>query len=119
MKMFQGFDAIYEETPAWKDLPWIRDHWDGPLVLKGILTVEDAKKAVAEGVDAIVISNHGGNVLDGSIPTLPVLPDIEYVRSEEHTSELQSRGHIVCRLLLEKKINKLTMCTTIPSKEQN
>lgn len=76
MKMFQGFDAIYEETPAWKDLPWIRDHWDGPLVLKGILTVEDAKKAVAEGVDAIVISNHGGNVLDGSIPTLPVLPDI-------------------------------------------
>ncbi len=74
--MFQGFDMIYEETPAWEDLPWIREHWDGPIVIKGILTVEDAKRAVAEGVDAIVISNHGGNVLDGSVPTLPILPEI-------------------------------------------
>lgn len=76
MGLFEGIAKIYEETPAWEDLPWIRKHWDGPIVLKGILTVEDAKRAVSEGVDAIVISNHGGNVLDGSVSTLPVLPEI-------------------------------------------
>lgn len=76
MGLFEGISKIYEQTPAWEDLPWIRRHWDGPIVIKGILTVEDARRAVAEGVDAIVVSNHGGNVLDGSVPTLPALPEI-------------------------------------------
>jgi len=76
MKFFEAVGTIYEQTPAWEDIPWIRERWDGPLVIKGILTVEDARRAVDEGVDAIVISNHGGNVLDGSVPTLPVLPEI-------------------------------------------
>ena len=67
---------LYQQTPAWEDVPWIRERCDGPLVVKGILTVEDARRAVDEGADAIVISNHGGNVLDGSVPTLPVLPEI-------------------------------------------
>ncbi|MDN5854001.1 MAG: alpha-hydroxy-acid oxidizing protein [Actinomycetia bacterium] len=73
---WEGIGKIYEQTPAWEDLPWIRRHWDGPIVLKGILTVEDAERAVREGVDAIVVSNHGGNVLDGSVPTLQALPRI-------------------------------------------
>ena len=72
MGLFEGIEKIYQQTPAWEDLPWIRRHWDGPIVVKGILTVEDALRAVREGVDAIVVSNHGGNVLDGSVPTLPV-----------------------------------------------
>jgi isopentenyl diphosphate isomerase/L-lactate dehydrogenase-like FMN-dependent dehydrogenase len=76
MGLFEGIAEIYKETPAWEDIPWIRRHWDGPLVIKGILTVADAKRAVAEGVDAIVISNHGGNVLDGSVSTLPILTEI-------------------------------------------
>lgn len=76
MGMFEGIGKIYEQTPAWEDLAWIREHWDGPIVVKGILTAEDARRAVAEGVDAIVVSNHGGNVLDGSVPTLRVLPEI-------------------------------------------
>jgi isopentenyl diphosphate isomerase/L-lactate dehydrogenase-like FMN-dependent dehydrogenase len=76
MKFFEAVGRIYEETPAWEDIPWIRERWDGPLVIKGILTVDDARRAVAEGADAIVVSNHGGNVLDGSVPTLPVLPEI-------------------------------------------
>lgn len=76
MSLFEGIAEIYKETPKWEDLPWIRKHWDGPIVIKGILTVEDAKRAVKEGVDAIVISNHGGNVLDGSVSTLPVLTEI-------------------------------------------
>ena len=75
-KFFEAVGRIYEETPAWEDIPWIRERWDGPLVIKGILTVEDARRAVDVGADAIVISNHGGNVLDGSVPTLPVLPEI-------------------------------------------
>ena len=76
MKFFEAVGKIYEETPAWEDIPWIRERWDGPLVIKGILTVQDARRAVDVGADAIVISNHGGNVLDGSVPTLPVLPEI-------------------------------------------
>jgi isopentenyl diphosphate isomerase/L-lactate dehydrogenase-like FMN-dependent dehydrogenase len=76
MKFFEAVGRIYEETPAWEDIPWIRARWDGPLVIKGILTVEDARRAVDAGADAIVVSNHGGNVLDGSVPTLPVLPEI-------------------------------------------
>lgn len=76
MGFWEGIGKIYEQTPAWEDLPWIRRHWDGPIVLKGILTVEDAERAVREGADAIVVSNHGGNVLDGAIPTLQALPRI-------------------------------------------
>jgi isopentenyl diphosphate isomerase/L-lactate dehydrogenase-like FMN-dependent dehydrogenase len=76
MKFFEAVGRIYEETPAWEDIPWIRERWDGPLVIKGILTAEDARRAVDVGADAIVVSNHGGNVLDGSIPTLRVLPEI-------------------------------------------
>jgi isopentenyl diphosphate isomerase/L-lactate dehydrogenase-like FMN-dependent dehydrogenase len=76
MKFFEAVGRIYEETPAWQDIPWIRERWDGPLVIKGVLTVEDARRAVDVGADAIVISNHGGNVLDGSVSTLRVLPEI-------------------------------------------
>jgi isopentenyl diphosphate isomerase/L-lactate dehydrogenase-like FMN-dependent dehydrogenase len=76
MGLFEGIAKIYEQTPSWEDMAWIREHWDGPIVVKGILTAEDARRAVAEGVDAIVVSNHGGNVLDGSVPTLRALPEI-------------------------------------------
>lgn len=76
MGLFEGLEKIYQQTPAWEDVPWIRERWDGPLVIKGILTVEDARRAVEEGADAIVVSNHGGNVLDGDVATLPVLAQI-------------------------------------------
>ncbi len=76
MGLFEGIGEIYQETPTWKDIPWVREHWDGPIVIKGILTADDARRAVAVGADAIVVSNHGGNVLDGSVPTLRVLPEI-------------------------------------------
>ena len=76
MGMVEGMAKTVVETPTWEDLSWIRERWDGPIVIKGILTSDDARRAVAEGVDAIVVSNHGGNVLESSIPTLPALPDI-------------------------------------------
>jgi isopentenyl diphosphate isomerase/L-lactate dehydrogenase-like FMN-dependent dehydrogenase len=63
-------------TPTWSDVPWIREQWDGPLVLKGILRVDDAMRAIDEGVDGIVVSNHGGRAVDGSPASLHVLPQI-------------------------------------------
>lgn len=60
----------------WEDLSWIREHWDGNIVIKGILDSEDAKRAVSFGADAIVVSNHGGRQLDGAPATLSVLPEI-------------------------------------------
>ena len=61
---------------AWKDLGWIRDNWPGPLLIKGILDVEDAREAVQLGADGIVVSNHGGRQLDGVLSSARALPGI-------------------------------------------
>jgi 4-hydroxymandelate oxidase len=67
----------YDVTLSWDDLPWIREHAPGlPLLLKGILTGEDAELAVQAGVDGIVVSNHGGRQLDSSPATLDALPEV-------------------------------------------
>jgi L-lactate dehydrogenase (cytochrome) len=60
----------------WSDLRWIRERWSGKLVLKGIMSVEDAKLAVANGIDSLIVSNHGGRQLDGAPAALDVLPEI-------------------------------------------
>lgn len=57
-------DALFDPTMTMKDLEWIRSYWRGPLVIKGIQTVEDARRVVDAGADAIVLSNHGGRQLD-------------------------------------------------------
>jgi L-lactate dehydrogenase (cytochrome) len=61
---------------TWADLAWFRSLWSGPLLLKGVLTVADAKKAVEYGVDGLVVSNHGGRQLDGTRASVEALPDI-------------------------------------------
>jgi L-lactate dehydrogenase (cytochrome) len=61
---------------SWEDLHRLRDRWDGPLVVKGLLTAEDAELAVAAGVDGIVVSNHGGRQLDGVPAALDALEEI-------------------------------------------
>lgn len=61
---------------TWDDLAFIREHWDGPLVLKGIQHVQDARLAAEAGVDGIVVSNHGGRQVDGAIASLDALPGI-------------------------------------------
>lgn len=68
--------ANFDPSIAWADLDWIRDAWDGPLIIKGILDVEDARAAVAIGADGIVVSNHGGRQLDGVPSTARALPAI-------------------------------------------
>jgi isopentenyl diphosphate isomerase/L-lactate dehydrogenase-like FMN-dependent dehydrogenase len=61
---------------CWNDLGWIRDAWNGPIVIKGVHTGDDARRAIDAGADAIVVSNHGGRQLDTVAPTLRVLPEV-------------------------------------------
>ncbi|PLN80229.1 FMN-dependent dehydrogenase [Aspergillus taichungensis] len=61
---------------GWEDLQFLRQHWDGPIVLKGIQTVEDAKQALDCGMQGIVVSNHGGRQQDGGVGSLDMLPEI-------------------------------------------
>ena len=68
--------ANFDPSISWKDLEWIRDFWDGPMIIKGILDTEDAKDAVRFGADGIVVSNHGGRQLDGVLSTVQALPAI-------------------------------------------
>jgi isopentenyl diphosphate isomerase/L-lactate dehydrogenase-like FMN-dependent dehydrogenase len=63
-------------TPTWGDMAWIRDLWPGPIAVKGILTPDDARRAVDHGASAVIVSNHGGNALDSTPATLRVLPKI-------------------------------------------
>lgn len=64
----------FDPSISWKDLEWIRNFWDGSMVIKGILDAEDAKDAVRFGADGIVVSNHGGRQLDGTPSTAQALP---------------------------------------------
>lgn len=68
--------ANFDPSISWKDLEWIRDFWDGPMIIKGILDEEDAKDAVRFGADGIVVSNHGGRQLDGVLSSAKALPSI-------------------------------------------
>lgn len=68
-------DQFYSKLD-WETVSQVKDLWDGPLVLKGIMDVEDAKKAASIGVDAIIVSNHGGRQLDGAISSIRALPGI-------------------------------------------
>jgi L-lactate dehydrogenase (cytochrome) len=68
--------ALGNATLCWDDLQWIRDAWGGPIVVKGVQSVEDAMQAVDAGADGIVVSNHGGRQLDGVPASLRVLPAV-------------------------------------------
>ena len=68
--------ALEQSTVCWDDLKWIRQLWNGPLVIKGVMIGDDARRAVDEGADAIVVSNHGGRQLDCVYPTLRALPEV-------------------------------------------
>lgn len=68
--------ANFDPAIGWKDLQWIRDEWQGPMVIKGILEADDARDALSFGADGIVVSNHGGRQLDGALSTVRALPAI-------------------------------------------
>lgn len=69
-------DAQFDPTVTWEDMAWLRQHWQGQLLLKGILDTDDARQAVDIGADNIVISNHGGRQLDGVASGARKLPEI-------------------------------------------
>ena len=68
--------ALEQSVVTWNDLTWIRQAWNGPIVIKGIHTGEDARRAVDAGANAVVVSNHGGRQLDGVAPTLRALSEV-------------------------------------------
>jgi isopentenyl diphosphate isomerase/L-lactate dehydrogenase-like FMN-dependent dehydrogenase len=75
------FFAAYGEwmgtpPPTWEDIAWLRELWGGPFMLKGVMRVDDAKRAVDSGVSAISVSNHGGNNLDGTPASIRALPAV-------------------------------------------
>ncbi len=68
--------ANFDPSISWKDLEWIREFWDGPMVIKGILDADDARDAVTFGADGIIVSNHGGRQLDGVLSSARAMPAI-------------------------------------------
>jgi heme/flavin dehydrogenase (mycofactocin system) len=67
---------MQSQLPSWDDLHWLRERWDGPFMLKGVMRVDDAQRAVDVGVTAISVSNHGGNNLDGTPASIRALAPI-------------------------------------------
>jgi len=76
MPLMDVVAALARAVVTWNDLGWIRQAWPGPMVIKGILTGDDARRAVDEGAAAVVVSNHGGRQLDGAPATLRALPEV-------------------------------------------
>jgi isopentenyl diphosphate isomerase/L-lactate dehydrogenase-like FMN-dependent dehydrogenase len=76
MPLIDVTEALASATVTWNDLRWIRQVWPGPIVVKGILVADDARRAVDEGAAAIVVSNHGGRQLDCVSPSLQALPEV-------------------------------------------
>ena len=76
MRLMDVNAALSRTALTWDDLRWIKELWQGPLVVKGVLSAEDARRAVDVGAAAVVVSNHGGRQLDGAPATLRVLPEI-------------------------------------------
>lgn len=76
MELIDVASALSEAAVTWEDLRWIRELWSGPIVVKGLLTGDDARRAVDEGAAAVVVSNHGGRQLDSVSPTLRALPEV-------------------------------------------
>ena len=76
MKLVDITKALAESTPTWSDLTWIRKLWPGPIVIKGVLTGDDARRAIDHGAAAISVSNHGGRQLDYLPASLRALPEV-------------------------------------------
>ena len=69
-------DSQFDPSVTWKDIAWVRENWDGRLVVKGVLDADDARRAAEVGVDGIVVSNHGGRQLDAVPSTARALPEV-------------------------------------------
>jgi lactate 2-monooxygenase len=79
-----------DPAKTWDDLVWLREQWDGPLLLKGVLHPDDARRAADAGVDGVVVSNHGGRQIDGEIASLDALPGVVEAVGDRMTVLLDS-----------------------------
>ena len=74
---YKGFiDSQFDPTVTWKDIAWLRSIWDGKILIKGVMTANDALAAADVGADGVVVSNHGGRQLDGVASTISRLPEV-------------------------------------------
>jgi L-lactate dehydrogenase (cytochrome) len=76
MDMIDVAATLAASAVQWEDLRWIRELWHGPIIVKGVLTGEDARRAIDEGAAAVSVSNHGGRQLDGVLPSIRALPEV-------------------------------------------
>ncbi len=76
MPMVDVTQALADAAVTWADMRWLRELWPGPIVVKGVLTGDDARRAMDEGASAVVVSNHGGRQLDGLPATIRALPEV-------------------------------------------
>jgi L-lactate dehydrogenase (cytochrome) len=84
--------ALEASMVSWDDFPWIREAWGGPIVVKGVHTADDARRAVDVGASAVVVSNHGARQLDGVAATIEILPEV--VAAVGHQTEVLLDGGI-------------------------
>lgn len=84
--------ALEASMVSWDDFPWIREAWGGPIVVKGVHTADDARRAVAVGASAVVVSNHGARQLDGVAATIDILPEV--VAAVGHQTDVLLDGGI-------------------------
>ncbi|MDP7592759.1 MAG: L-lactate dehydrogenase [Litorilituus sp.] len=85
-------DTQFDPSATWDDIAWLRSHWQGNILIKGVVEADDAKRAVNVGADGIIISNHGGRQLDGTSSTIMKLSDI--VNTVGHQTEVFLDGGI-------------------------
>lgn len=93
---------MFEPTIAWTDIAWIRRHWSGKLLVKGVLSVEDARHALDAGCDGIVLTNHGGRQLDYCVAPIEVLGEIAAAVGDRLTIVIDSgfrRGSDIAKAL--------------------
>ncbi|MDX1540490.1 MAG: alpha-hydroxy acid oxidase, partial [Geminicoccaceae bacterium] len=95
---------LLDPAASWTDVEWLRSVWQGPLILKGVLHPDEARRAADCGVDGVIVSNHGGRQLDGAISSLDALPDVVEAAGDRLTVMLDGgmrRGsHVVKALAL-------------------
>jgi len=92
MPLLDVVAALAQSAFVWEDLRWIREIWHGPIVIKGVLTGDDARRSVDEGARAVVVSNHGGRQLDGVQASLEALPEV--VASVNGRAEVMMDGGV-------------------------
>ena len=76
MSMPEMMARQFDPTLSWRDIAWVQEHWDGPLLIKGILRGDDARQAASLGVAGVIVSNHGGRQLDHAISSIRALPEV-------------------------------------------